>query len=57
MRAEGLSTLGGMLVAKKADSFDGLPAIDRQHETFDWQRGDMAICLETVRDNFARPAG
>jgi len=37
-----------------ADSFDGLPAIDRVHETFDWQTGDMAIPLETVRDNFAR---
>lgn len=37
-----------------ADSFDGLPTIDRQHETFDWHRGDMAISLETVRDNFAR---
>jgi hypothetical protein len=37
-----------------ADSFDGLPATDRQHETFDWKRGDMATSLETVKDNFAR---
>ncbi len=37
-----------------ADSFGGLPPIDRQRETFDWQAGDMAISLDTVRDNFAR---
>jgi O-methyltransferase len=37
-----------------ADSFAGLPEIDCQHETFEWKRGDMAISLETVRNNFAR---
>ena len=37
-----------------ADSFDGLPAIDTQSETFDWRRGDMAISLASVKDNFAR---
>ena len=37
-----------------ADSFAGLPKIDRQHETFGWQGGDMAVSLETVRNNFAR---
>jgi len=37
-----------------ADSFAGLPAIDRRHETFGWQGGDMAVSLETVKNNFAR---
>jgi O-methyltransferase len=37
-----------------ADSFAGLPEIDRQRETFAWQRGDMAVSLETVENNFAR---
>jgi O-methyltransferase len=37
-----------------ADSFAGLPLIDRQNDTFAWQRGDMAVSLETVRNNFAR---
>ncbi|MGO9009850.1 MAG: TylF/MycF/NovP-related O-methyltransferase [Bryobacteraceae bacterium] len=37
-----------------ADSFDGLPEIDRQRETFAWQRGDMAVSLEAVKNNFAR---
>jgi O-methyltransferase len=37
-----------------ADSFSGLPEIDHEHETFAWQRGDMAVSLETVRNNFAR---
>lgn len=37
-----------------ADSFAGLPEIDRQHETFAWQKGDMAISLQTVKHNFAR---
>ena len=37
-----------------ADSFAGLPAIDRRHETFGWRKGAMAVSLETVRDNFAR---
>ena len=37
-----------------ADSFDGLPEIDRQRETFAWRRGDMAVSLEAVKNNFAR---
>ena len=37
-----------------ADSFAGLPPIDRSHETFAWQRGDMAVSIETVKRNFAR---
>jgi len=37
-----------------ADSFAGLPEIDRQLEAFAWQRGDMAVSLEEVRNNFAR---
>jgi hypothetical protein len=37
-----------------ADSFAGLPAIDRQNDAFAWQGGDMAVSLETVRINFAR---
>ena len=37
-----------------ADSFEGLPATDGQHDTFAWQKGDMAVSLETVRNNFAR---
>ena len=37
-----------------ADSFSGLPEIDRQRETFEWNRGDMAVSLDTVRNNFAR---
>jgi O-methyltransferase len=37
-----------------ADSFAGLPAFDRQNDTFDWNTGDMAVSLETVKTNFAR---
>jgi hypothetical protein len=37
-----------------ADSFTGLPAINRQNDTFAWQRGDMAVSEETVRNSFAR---
>ena len=37
-----------------ADSFAGLPSINREHEAFDWHGGDMAVSLETVRNNFAR---
>ena len=37
-----------------ADSFAGLPVIDRRHETFAWRRGEMAVPLETVKNNFAR---
>jgi O-methyltransferase len=38
-----------------ADSFAGLPEIDRKRESSEWwQAGDMAVSLETVRNNFAR---
>jgi O-methyltransferase len=37
-----------------ADSFAGLPEINRQTETFDWNKEDMAVSLETVKKNFAR---
>ena len=37
-----------------ADSFAGLPEIDRGKEAFAWHAGDMAVSLETVRNNFAR---
>jgi O-methyltransferase len=37
-----------------ADSFAGLPEIDRQNDRFEWQRGDMAVSLESVKENFAR---
>ena len=37
-----------------ADSFAGLPEIERQHDKFDWRIGDMAVSLETVKENFAR---
>jgi O-methyltransferase len=37
-----------------ADSFAGLPAINRQQDTFDWRERDMAVSLETVKNNFAR---
>jgi O-methyltransferase len=37
-----------------ADSFEGLPMTDGQHDTFAWQKGAMAVSLETVRNNFAR---
>lgn len=37
-----------------ADSFAGLPPVDRRKETFAWKAGDMAVSLETVRNNFAR---
>ena len=37
-----------------ADSFAGLPAINRQRDTFDWQSGDMAVSVETVKNNFAK---
>jgi O-methyltransferase len=36
------------------DSFAGLPPIDRANEKFAWRRGDMAVSLGEVRDNFAR---
>lgn len=37
-----------------ADSFAGLPQIDHQQDTFTWQKGDMAVSLEAVTNNFAR---
>ena len=37
-----------------ADSFAGLPEIERSKDTFAWQKGDMAVSLETVKNNFAR---
>ena len=37
-----------------ADSFAGLPDIDRQTDTFPWRKGDMAVPVESVRNNFAR---
>lgn len=37
-----------------ADSFAGLPTIDREHDKFAWTAGDMAVSLETVKDNFAK---
>ena len=37
-----------------ADSFAGLPQIDSQRETFAWSKGDMAVSLEIVQNNFAR---
>ncbi len=37
-----------------ADSFAGLPEINRRQETFAWRKGDMAVPLEAVRNNFAR---
>jgi len=36
------------------DSFSGLPKIDRQHDTFEWRQGDMAVDLDTVKTNFTR---
>jgi hypothetical protein len=36
------------------DSFAGLPPIDRNCETFAWERGDMAVSLDRVQSNFAR---
>ena len=37
-----------------ADSFAGLPEVDRRRETFGWNQGDMAVSLEAVKNNFAR---
>jgi hypothetical protein len=39
-----------------ADSFEGLPPLDRKQETSArwWRSGDMAEALTTVRNNFAR---
>ena len=37
-----------------ADSFAGLPAINRSVETFDWDAGDMVVPLDGVQQSFAR---
>jgi O-methyltransferase len=37
-----------------ADSFMGLPAIDRSLDKFEWNAGDMAVSLEDVKQTFAR---
>jgi O-methyltransferase len=37
-----------------ADSFAGLPFIDRSVDAFAWSAGDMAVSLEQVQQNFAR---
>ncbi len=37
-----------------ADSFAGLPEVDRESDTFPWHKGDMAVSLESVKNNFAR---
>jgi len=37
-----------------ADSFAGLPPINRSAETFAWSPGEMAVSLEEVQQNFAR---
>jgi hypothetical protein len=36
------------------DSFAGLPPIDTANEKFPWERGDMAVSLQEVQNNFAR---
>jgi O-methyltransferase len=36
------------------DSFEGLPTVNKEKETYDWQAGQMAVSLEEVRANFAR---
>jgi O-methyltransferase len=36
------------------DSFSGLPEIDREHDTFEWHRGQMMVSLSEVECNFAR---
>jgi O-methyltransferase len=36
------------------DSFEGLPAIDRKNDTFDWAEGYFAVSLAKVQSNFAR---
>lgn len=37
-----------------ADSFAGLPEVGHQDDHFEWQAGDMAVPLDTVKANFAR---
>lgn len=36
------------------DSFEGLPPIDREKDTFDWDEGNLAASLEEVQSYFAR---
>lgn len=37
-----------------ADSFEGLPPVNPEHDKFAWKKGDMAVSLEEVKANFAR---
>ncbi|MCP9452152.1 MAG: TylF/MycF family methyltransferase [Nitrospira sp.] len=37
-----------------ADSFEGLPDPEQQHNSFGWRKGDMAVSLEQVKSNFSR---
>jgi len=37
-----------------ADSFEGLPPVDRQKDSMNYSEGDMAVSLEEVKQNFAR---
>ncbi len=37
-----------------ADSFEGLPEPDAPFDSFGWKRGQMAVSLDEVKDNFAR---
>ena len=37
-----------------ADSFEGLPDIDRSLDTFEWNPGDMAISFDEVKRAFDR---
>lgn len=37
-----------------ADSFEGLPVPDTSSEFYGWQAGEMAVSIDSVRDNFDR---
>lgn len=37
-----------------ADSFEGLPNPEKAYDSFGWMKGDMAVSLEQVKENFAR---
>jgi hypothetical protein len=50
LRAYGCTTRTVWVV----DSFAGLPPIDTANEKFPWERGDMAVSLQEVQNNFAR---
>jgi O-methyltransferase len=50
LRAYGCATRTVWVV----DSFAGLPPIDTANEKFPWERGDMAVSLQEVQNNFAR---